>query len=393
MDESTRADLAKLEESLYRRDPTILLDLPVRFRWEFTRRHAYYQMGWRLAPAVLRAATQGGETDPVFSAWVLAAMKSIGVAVEPDGIPDPATEFDQLDVQQNAWVQPSSVRPILIRDLVAILLSTIPKDDGLRIVEAIRDAVLDDGRVENDDAAQTQQRYNAIRSLLASGIPYLTSELTEPFFWFHLNASQRQIEGDLAAHLARLRAERGLVERRVPVSKLEAYLNAFDAIEGWRDGGYQREDAATVAAAAARLGIPRSTCWSRYSEAFRLITGHPYQLDIWWRIFAQLKIAMSRRDGLDVDQSYLARRAQRAPSTVPIAESRVFQGRDGTLDALQRFSGKPTQEEWVDDRLELANRIADGQSDEEIAEALGAHPSLIAQYRDLCAHGVAGAPE
>ena len=107
------------------RPPFQLRSLPIRFRWEATRRHPYYQDWWQ--PARKRNLESAPE-DPIEELLQTAAvgiLACIGVVGEP---PDPALSFEELEADRlrPGWLS-GAVQPITIRGLIGLLLALLPK--------------------------------------------------------------------------------------------------------------------------------------------------------------------------------------------------------------------------------------------------------------------------
>ncbi len=71
-----------------------LRSLPIRYRWEATRRHPYYQNCWRLARAHYQNDPAEHPAEPFLRQAAVAFLAAIDVSGAP---PDPAIDFDQLD--------------------------------------------------------------------------------------------------------------------------------------------------------------------------------------------------------------------------------------------------------------------------------------------------------
>ncbi len=380
MNPPTDAELAAIQEALVIRDPLVLRDLPTSAQWEFTRRHPYYQMGWRLAPDVLQAMATGNLSDPLPAAMILATMSAIGVVTEINGLPAPETEFSDLDGPGAEWALPSSVHPLMIRDLVCLLIATLPPEDAVQAAIYLQDATLGD-RIEGDDEHRTQQRFNQIKTARLWMSATFMSVVDEPFFSVHLRASDRQIQQDLGRHLKRLREQKSISERRVPVSKMQGLLATFDAIEGWNGGRYHLENAMTIQEVAAQERQSRSTIWNRYREAFRLLTGHPYTFDLWWKLLAKFKISQATVEGAPENYGSLIRRRDYSGRQVPVSESRL----GGDSEMLRDRDATESDSEYTRLRMDFERLWEQGATDEEIARTLGYPLAFVIQCRSFVA--------
>ena len=92
------------------RPPFQLRSLPIRYRWEVTRRHPYYQNFWLIARAHHRREPIDHAVDELFGQVVVLIFEAIGVTGEP---PDPGTEFAELGEAdlQSGWLS-GAVHPI-----------------------------------------------------------------------------------------------------------------------------------------------------------------------------------------------------------------------------------------------------------------------------------------
>ena len=100
--------------------------LPLRMRWEVTRRHPEYFINWALARAEHRGEISETEIDNVLRQAAIVKLGMIGVSGEP---PDPATPFDDLgsDELELGWLS-VAVHPLTTRGMAAILLAVLPKE-------------------------------------------------------------------------------------------------------------------------------------------------------------------------------------------------------------------------------------------------------------------------
>ncbi|QDU88407.1 hypothetical protein Pla175_17830 [Pirellulimonas nuda] len=380
MNPTTDPEFAAFQEALVVRDPFVLRDLPTSAQWEFTRRHPYYQTAWRLAPDVLQATVTGNLVDPLPASMILGMMSAIGVVTDINGLPSPETAFDDLDGPGAEWAHPSSVHPLMIRDLLCLLIATLPREDAVYAAMYLREAVLGDP-VEGDDEHRTQQRFNQIQMARLRTSDGFKSLVDEPFFAIHLRASQRQIQKDLGKHIKRLREQKSIPERRVHVKKMNSLLATFDAIEGWEEGRYHLEKAMTIQDVAARAKESRSTVWNRYLEAFRLLTGHPYTFELWWKLLANLKIAQAEVDRTPENYGSLTRRRDLASRQVPVNESRL----GGDNEMLRDLDSTESNAEFTELRMDLESLWEKGASDDEIAETLGYPVAFVQQCRSFFA--------
>lgn len=79
---------------IYGRSHEFLHDLPVKYRWEFTRRHPYYLSCWELAKAYRHSTASDDPQLKTLRHWAFLMLGYIGVTGEPV---DPTTPFEDLD--------------------------------------------------------------------------------------------------------------------------------------------------------------------------------------------------------------------------------------------------------------------------------------------------------
>ena len=70
------------------RPPFQLRSLPIRYRWEVTRRHPYYQLWWEPARAQHRNLPTEHPAEIYLRQGAVTILATIGISGEP---PDPAT--------------------------------------------------------------------------------------------------------------------------------------------------------------------------------------------------------------------------------------------------------------------------------------------------------------
>jgi hypothetical protein len=99
-----------------------LQDLPLRYRWEFTRRHPYYLMFWESAHRHY-AGTREDACSTLLGKMAVELLLSIGVSADP---PAPTAPFEALGASQlsKAWLD-GAVAPLTYRAL-ACLLAELP---------------------------------------------------------------------------------------------------------------------------------------------------------------------------------------------------------------------------------------------------------------------------
>src|SRR5262245_490434 len=111
------------ESFLVFRSTDVLMELPLEFQWEVTRRHPYYLRFWELAHRHYQNAHNGA--DPREEAAVM-ILRGIGVATDPVS---PDSELDELETGpvSKAWKN-GAVAPAMFRTLVSVLFLGLPAD-------------------------------------------------------------------------------------------------------------------------------------------------------------------------------------------------------------------------------------------------------------------------
>ena len=105
-----------------------LRSLPLKIRWEVTRRHPVYQAFWRSFKNKIGSSS---ETHESYNQWIGKLsdflLGAIGIASER---PNPATEFAKLEedgYSKAAWLS-GAVHPLTNRQLAALLMVVLPKE-------------------------------------------------------------------------------------------------------------------------------------------------------------------------------------------------------------------------------------------------------------------------
>lgn len=272
------------------RPPFQLRSLPIRYRWEATRRHPYYQSLWLIVRAYYRQEPLRYVAEEYFRQVAVAMLAAIGVSGEP---PDPATKFADLGEAdlQPGWLC-GAVQPITLRGIAGLLIAALPKetlgDVGLRLVEA--------GCDDRDN--EPPRRTQAMLELSTLDKPGLDSYLDEPIVSVNPAASGRQITEALSELLKDWKSERGLSEKRDRSDKYADYLQVWDLREGWTGRDYDITREKKLKEVAIELGVELSTVNNHYRSAFELIVGHPYSPKMWLRLFGVCKFADLTGEGV-----------------------------------------------------------------------------------------------
>lgn len=267
------------------RQPSVLANLPPRFRWEFTRRHPYYIVGWEYARRYQRGEPGPPDARPleeIGQQVAQACLLAIGVAGEPV---DPALEFeDPAFGGEDPFVISGACQPVSLRFLAELLLNALPPGDRQTVGTLLFNAGSGDPLTQAEDRIKREQGTRLLRRLPS---PALNTYPLMPFFYLHVDSSQRTVLDDVRDQL-RLYQRGRTLERGIRPELLASYLDVWDRREGW-SCGYARRRTARFRVIARALRTPPSTVYDRYRRAFELIVGQPYSTDLWWGLFGLLK--------------------------------------------------------------------------------------------------------
>jgi len=340
----------------------VVNQLPVEYRWEFTRRHPYYLAFWQAARA-FREQPSADETTRFAQQAASLILGAINVAsnVVP---PDPHEEFAALDRNTigGGW-EGGAVAPAMFHTMAHMLLVALPKAERAQL-----------GRLLNESAeydSNDTRPMAAIHERLAA-LPHeiWTSFPDAPVMSVNLQASQRAITEAVETLVRRWKHERGLLETRRREDKLEEYLAVWDLREGWAAGAYDGASEKQLHEISEQLQVPLPTVVNRYRAAFKYLTGHDYRPELWIRLFGPLKLSrMSDPNG----SSRLTRyRPWRTRSLRPVAESVLLPGRR-EADNPQFLAGAGitvSDLAQVELQLDVQTLIERGDSDDRIRQEL-----------------------
>ena len=346
----------------------IVKQLPVEFRWEFTRRHPYYLQFWQPAREFLEQPSTDEATRALQEAASL-ILAAVNVA-ENELPPDPRNEFAMLgaDVIGNAW-EGGAVAPAMNRTLAHMLLLILPKDERAQLGRLLCDSAA----YESSDKVQMDSLHRRLASLPGD---IWKSFPNAPIVSFNLQAPQRAITEAVETLVRRWKQEQGITEARRRDDKLEEYLAVWDLREGWADGGYDGTREKQFHEIAEQLHVPLPTIQSRYQAAFKNLTGHDYKPELWIRLFGPIKLS---RVNDPAGKSRLALyRPWRTRNLRPVSESVLLPGRRDGDDP--RFLGRagitPSDIAVIDLRLDVQDLIKRGQTDDQIRQVLDPNEEL-----------------
>jgi hypothetical protein len=191
-----------------------------------------------------------------------------------------------------------------------------------------------------------------------------------PFWYVHVEASQRRIQKDMERLVRAWKARRESPKRRLRKKKLDEYLQVWDAREGWTGCRYDERQSLKFPVIARQRNKKVSTVFEQYREAFQLITGHPFSYELWYRLIAPFHVSQLLRKGDDYLTRPVRRRLQ-PNSRRPVPESVLVapNQKDGRRpDFFAANNDEPTANGPSDFFLEVMTAIRTGASDQQICE-------------------------
>lgn len=347
-----------------------LHDLPVRFRWEASRRHPYYLVFWSDAQRYRRS---GLGTEPAQTLLRQAAMLmlgAIGVTGEPVA---PATSFEELDEGDlDPAFLSGALQPMTLRSVAQMLINALPRAERAVLGSVLRVSCDDEYAVDGDDANGSFQKKRASLHLAQFASPSLDSYPDAPLFYIHLGASQRTIVQDVKEQVRRWKGRRGIEERRVHTAKLQSYLDIWDQREGWTGSGYRRSEEHSFPQIVKRSKEKLGTVSNRYRAAFQVITGHEFSPFLWWRLFGPIKFNRLLIDPRD----YLSRPIRRflrppVPRSVPESVVAPTSREERAIGLIEGTTAVEHDFDQTDLLIDLEDFINRGLPDDEIVRRLG----------------------
>jgi hypothetical protein len=336
--------------------------LPVEHRWEFTRRHPYYQTFWRQA----NAYRESPSSDPIelrlqeASSLILTAI-NVSQSVSP---PDPATSADAIGATGlgQAW-QGGAVSPANVRSLAVFLLGALPKAERAQFGRLLTES-------SEFEITDVDHIYPLLLRLMNLPGEVWNSAPNVPYISINLQAPQRAIVEAVETLVRQWKAERSIPETRRRDDKLDEYLVVWDMREGWGDGAYDGSREKRLDEIARELKVPLSTVANRYRSAFEYLTGHGYQPELWIRLFGPLKLsALFATSRARLTQH----RPWRSRNLRPVAESVLLPGRHeaNSVDHLESAGISTTDLDLIELQIDIQTLIERGDSDVQIVAELG----------------------
>jgi DNA-binding CsgD family transcriptional regulator len=338
------------------RFPGHLRALPLKYRWEITRRHPYYLMAWESTCQTIMP----GEADLLMQEAHRVILGAIGVS-GPMVAPD--TPFDAL-VSQNgesppAWLS-HSVQPLTLRGLTGLLLAHLSAHTRNQLAELFRSSV-DGGEDRADCLIQALLHLQTLEST------DLDSFADQPIVAISPHLTVNALTVDIRTFLNEWRDRHGIAEQRVRADKFDEYFAVWDAREGWTGAGYELGDNRRLIEVARRLGITPTTARNQYYAAFELITGHRYSVANWLRVCGPVKYPTDLI--VELNETAFRRRVQTRGTRAPVPESVLTSNEDNARISDQIQAENDDAAIWeLQEDFQTLLRL--GRTDMEIAQEL-----------------------
>jgi hypothetical protein len=347
---SDSEDQAVPRLDLLPRSPYVLQQLPLDYRWQFTRRHPYYLSLWQYAR---RDFVPSAPDDPLFAEKAPLVLLLLGVTGDP---PDPATPTLSDGSTFAHWESGAVSRPTNFSLAYALVAGLSPSELSLLsglLFETAKHADVDD------------RHAYAFLHLARFGPDSLSSPTIAPFLAIDPQASLRAVNRAMPEFHREFQRYRPRSPERRRHDVLPEYLQVFDLREGWTGSDYDVSRELRFSVIAHELRTPISTAHDRYHAAFRYLTGHRYSFSNWFKVFRYRKIDF-RPGGMAAP----LRRFDRSTteSVTLVSDTRLV--RDA--EAARPSESASVSSGMADDELysDLMDLIRLGRSNEQIASEM-----------------------
>jgi hypothetical protein len=375
---------------LISRPRAAVLQLPLEYRWEFTRRHPYYLQFWEWAHKYYA----GSIANPLESQWgrlcrqILLSIQMTGDPPPPSAGPE-ALMFNQLGA---AW-RGGAIAPLTYRSFAG-LLTQLPREIRVAVGR-----LLSDPDLNSDPGADPRKKVESDFDLLAA-----LSDLRDPaldrspaglIVGVNLNTPQRAVVEAVEKLVGESKKDAGINESRRRHDVLPKYLQAWDLREGWLSDHYDLGAERSFPEIAKQLRRSARTVANQYASAFKLISGHPYSFETWARLFIVVKLcdagalAAIRRRRLSQPRNSPGTLGAAAVASgraiVPVPESVVAprNEHEGRSSFIAAKAVAPDSVEIRDLIMDITDLLKQRYTVEAIVERLGLDPqsgSAIVEY-------------
>ena len=274
--------------SLFWRPFLQLCFLPIKSKWEATRRHPVYIVSWEPKKA---SKLEDDAGNALLSQEVVDASRIIllgAIGVDAEVACSPATEFSELGELNSAW-KSGAVVPMSFRKLAMLLVTHLPKDTLAFLGMTLVEASCEDKAVEAAGEEPGSKKLQSIRKIASADHDGLSLLCPEPFVSINPGASGRQVGREINNLLKQWKDKFDLEEVRERNNKHSEYFSVWDTREGWSNGAYKSGKRKTFAQIAQEKKVPLTTVHAQYKKAFKLITGHSYCFDAYFTLFGWFK--------------------------------------------------------------------------------------------------------
>lgn len=362
-----------------------LSDLPLEFRWEFTRRHPCYLLCWSGAHRYHAGELKGQEKR--IGETMAGVLLGIGVGGDP-----PAPSASAADIGAHALgdaLSCGAIAPVTFRAMAGNMMRSLSAETKVRLALLLAESA-GCGDVENITHIDVTLR------LLTAPESDLDAFSDRPIVGINIDASQRAIASAVGKLVREHKIKAGIPQRRRREDSLHDYLKIWDLREGWADGDYEIAREVSLTQIGRRLSLPLSTVFNRYCSAFFHVTGHRYDWVNWVRLFRGTKLATP--DGVRSLRRRSGPGRRRGEGRPPVTESTLGAGadraggREGAAFLATNIAGESDADVYflIEDIRELIRRGLDDQAilDEMQFTDAKAGRALVAYYRTRAADGL-----
>lgn len=355
-------DITQLQKTLRFRPVGWINQLPVKYRWEFTKRHPYYLTFWKLVHLNHSNQLQG-EVQQLLGRIATLVLLNIGVSGDP---PPPDAGEEALQTRQigKAYLA-GAVAPMTYRAMAGMMMKDCSKPTLIKLANYL---------AYQAGCESSELHLDHMAKLMKDDDSELDRIPNRPILGINLEAPQRAIVEAVNQQVKQWKNEQGIKERRRRAEKLPAYLKVWDQREGWAGDRYDIKKERSFVDIARKTGQKQSTVVNQYLSAFKLISGHEYSFENWARLFIvekmydlQAQSALRRR---------VVERREKGMSVTPIPAGfvdRVTKDEDGRPDRSGLMANVADKIDHIDDAdtiMDIECMIEKGCCNDEIAKKL-----------------------